>query len=212
MIRKITETVSNEVLQQDMERYRRMALELGATDAKIITSDMVLIDERVRAKCMYPKCEWYGTNINCPPHAMGLDMARNIVSKFQYGIFIQQLTPPEEVIPAARDKRPPGPSRTQFYELISKIEAEAFYDGYYLAIGFAGGPCKMAFCPNAECSALQPGEGCRHPLRGRSAMEAVGMNAFAMAAKVGWDIYPIGGSISPGDVPHRAKLGLILIY
>jgi hypothetical protein len=33
-----------------------------------------------------------------------------------------------------------------------------------------------------------------------------------MAAKVGWDVYPIGGSISPSEVPHGTKLGLVLIY
>jgi len=43
-------------------------------------------------------------------------------------------------------------------------------------------------------------------------MEAVGIDAFTMAAKVGWDIYPIGGSTLPDKVPHGTKLGLVLIY
>ncbi len=43
-------------------------------------------------------------------------------------------------------------------------------------------------------------------------MEAVGMDAFMMATKVGWDVYPIGVSISPTEIPHGTMLGLVLIY
>ena len=112
----------------------------------------------------------------------------------------------------ARAKRSSIPGQIKNFEIISRIEAEAFFDGYHLALGFAGGPCKNAFCPNDECSALVPGQACRHPLRARTAMEGVGMNAFTMAAKVGWDIYPVGASILPSEVPHGTRLGLVLIY
>jgi len=43
-------------------------------------------------------------------------------------------------------------------------------------------------------------------------MEAVGMDANAMATKVGWEIYPVGRSKSPEDVPYGSLLGLVLIY
>jgi len=32
-----------------------------------------------------------------------------------------------------------------------------------------------------------------------------------MATKVGWDIYPIGLSTSPEEVPYGLRLGLVLI-
>ena len=32
------------------------------------------------------------------------------------------------------------------------------------------------------------------------------------AAEAGWDVYPIGASISPAEVPHGTKLGVVLIY
>jgi hypothetical protein len=38
------------------------------------------------------------------------------------------------------------------------------------------------------------------------------MDAFTMAAKVGWEIYPVGRSTSPEDVPYGSLLGLVLIY
>ena len=213
MVRKIVEKVPLEVLQQDLEKYRQMTLELGATDAKIITTDMIEIDERVRAKCIYPKCGSYGTNAHCPPYAMDLDFVRKIVQNFQYAIFTMFKVPPEEIAgPEARASGFTVRGQMRNFEIVSKIEAEAFYDGYHLAVGFAGGPCKRAFCPNDECSALVPGQACRHPRRARSAMEGVGMDAFRMAAKVGWDIYPLGISTTPADVPHGTRLGLVLIY
>ena len=79
MVRKIVTKVPPEILQKDLEKYRRMTLELGATDAKILPSSQVIIDERVRLKCICPKCRWYGTNANCPPHAVDLDTIRKIV-------------------------------------------------------------------------------------------------------------------------------------
>jgi len=220
MVRKIVEAVPDEVLQQDLERYRQRAIELGATDAKIISTDMVLIDERVRAKCLYPTCRRYGTNANCPPYAMDLDQLRKVVNNFRYAIFTKIEVPPELIAgpnvriigPRGREKRLWASYQIKNHEIVSKIEAEAFYDGYYLAVGFADGSCKIAFCPNLECSSLVPGQGCRHPLRARPSMEGVGMNAFLMAAKVGWDVYPIGRCSDPAEVPHGTMLGLVLIY
>lgn len=213
MSHKITEQVADEVLQRDLEKYRQRAIELGAAEAKIITSEVILIDERVRAKCINPKCKFYGTNANCPPHAMDLEMVRKIVHNFRYAIFTIFKTPPEVMASnsdeAQKERRR---YRLKNHEMISRIEAEAFYDGYYLALGLADGPCKSIFCPDEECSALISGQGCRHSLRARASLEGEGMDAYAMAARVGWDIYPIGRATSPSEVPHGVILGLVLIY
>lgn len=213
MAQKILAQVPNEQVLKDMERYRKRAIKLGAEDAKIITSDMVLIDERVRAKCINPKCEMYGTNANCPPYAVDLDMARKIVSRFHYGI-LTWFTIPAEAIAGHDEKAVEVRIRTQTqnHEMISRIEAEAFYDGYQFALGFANGSCKHIFCKDTTCSALIPGKGCANPLRARSSMEGWGMDAYLMAAKAGWDIYPVGGSTKPSEIPHGARLGLVLIY
>jgi predicted metal-binding protein len=213
MVRKIVEKIPDEVLQQDLERYRRRALELGATDAKIITTDMILIDDRVLGKCTYPRCPFYGTNVNCPPYAMDLALVRRVVNNFRYAIFNMLKVPSKELAgPEAREKRLSVPSAIKNHKIVARIEAEAFYDGYHLALAFAGGPCKNIFCPNTECSALVSGQSCKHFPMARSSMEAVGMDTFTMAAKVGWDIYPIGRSLPPSEVPHGTRLGLVLIY
>ena len=211
MVQKILEKVPPELLQRDLERYRRKAIDLGATDAKIMTTDMVLVDERVRAKCYYPKCPHFGTNANCPPYTMEVDLVRKVVRSYQYSIFFKLDVPPETMAGPTRNKIN-APSRKQYHDIVSTIESEAFYDGYYLALGFAGGACKNVYCPNDECSALVPGKSCRHPLKARPAMEGMGIDAYLMAAKVGWDIYPIGRATVSSEVPCASILGLVLIH
>ncbi len=165
MVRKIVEEVSDEVLQQDLAKYRQRALELGATDAKIITSDMVVIDERVRAKCIYPKCNCYGSNINCPPYAMDLEQTRKMVNNFHYAIFFRLKVATETVAGPRTPERIKHSRRSSRLNLniLTKIESEAFYDNYYLAVGFGGGPCKLLLCPNEYCQALTSGQGCKFP-------------------------------------------------
>ena len=213
MARKIRVNITAQQVQEDLEKYRQRALDLGATDSKIITTDAVVIDERVLAKCVYPKCSRYGTNANCPPYAMPVGQVRKIVEGFRYAIFIKLEIPSTDIAGTeARDKRLTAPARNKVQEIVAKIEAEAYFDGYYLALGFACGSCKTVFCPDQDCSALIPGQSCRAPLKARSSMEAVGMDAFLMAARVGWDVYPIGASLSPSEVSHGVRLGLVLIH
>ncbi|MFC1945472.1 DUF2284 domain-containing protein [Chloroflexota bacterium] len=213
MTRKIAERIPADLLQRDLEKYRERAIKLGATDAKVITSDMVIIDERVRAKCIYPKCSSYGTNAHCPPHSMNLQDARELIGKYEYGILIDLRVSTELFAgPNVVKLRSSIPSGLKIYETVSKIEAEAFYDGYYLALGFGAGPCKPHFCPDVECVALKQGQACSHALRARASMEAIGMDVYTMATKAGWDIYPIGKGTEPLGVPYGHRLGLVLIY
>jgi predicted metal-binding protein len=206
MVRKIVEQVSDDILRADLDRYIRRAIELGATDAKVITSTDVIIDERVRAKCSYPMCSSYGTNVNCPPYAPSLDQVRRLVNAFCYGVFVKLDAPFEEQLNAWRD------TNLRNHEIISRIEADAFYDGYYLAVGFGGRACKNVFCPDLECSALATGQACRYPLKSRPTAHAMGMDLFKMATRLGWDMYPIGKSTLPSDVPCLTTLGIVLIY
>ena len=66
MVRTIVREVTDDVAQNDLEKYRQRAIEIGSTDAKIISADMVVIDERGRAKCIFPLCDRHGSNANCP--------------------------------------------------------------------------------------------------------------------------------------------------
>lgn len=211
MARKI-KNVSAGKLQNDLEKYRRHAIELGATDAKVVTADTVVIDERVRAKCTYPRCSSYGTNVNCPPYAMSLEQVRLVIGNFRYGILARIDIPSAKIAGTeAYRKNLAAPYQRTINEVIAKIEAQAFYDGYYLALGFGSGTCKSMFCPDTDCKALITGQSCPHRLKARASMEAVGIDCFNLATRVGWDIYPIGSQTSPEEIPYGLRMGLVLI-
>jgi len=62
--RKITLTPSVKQLRMDSEKYRVKAMELGASDAKIVSASKIVVDERVRLKCAVPRCNLYGESAN----------------------------------------------------------------------------------------------------------------------------------------------------
>ena len=45
-VEKITVDMQQDRLPQDLERYRQQALELGATQAKIVKAEEIPVDER----------------------------------------------------------------------------------------------------------------------------------------------------------------------
>jgi predicted metal-binding protein len=211
--RKISLGLSAARIDKDLGRFRGLATELGAADARIISTDEIIIDERVRAKCMYPKCDFYGNNINCPPYAPDLDFIRKLVARYTYGIFFCVTGNPKDFV---------GPSflssagrRRGVKEILntvcSEIESRAFYQGYHLALAFGEGPCKAFWCRDVPCAALGEGKTCRFPLKARSSVEAVGIDAFSMAAIKGWEIYPCGARVDTERIPHALLIGLILI-
>jgi predicted metal-binding protein len=206
MTRRIADNIPADILQADLATFRQQALDLGAAQAEIISADSVIIDERVRAKCLNPKCPTYGTCGNCPPYAPDLDFIRKICARYRYALFI--LTRFQTEPAASAESHPltiPGGLKSP--EIIAKVEAAAFHAGYSLAMGLGAGPCKPLFCPDTACSVIK-GEGCRQGLKARYSMESWGMDAFLMAARAGWEIYP-GGA---GDVPFMVTLGLVFIY
>ena len=75
-----------ERMRADLERYRDLALQSGASDAVCVPAGDVIIDERVRLKCLIPRCIRAGETPNCPPHAPDLDLIRRALSRFSWAI------------------------------------------------------------------------------------------------------------------------------
>ncbi len=188
----------------DLERYRVRVLELGATDAKAIRAEDVIVDERVRAKCRYPLCSNYNTNMNCPPHGMRVDGFRTLLGRYRFAILFKI------DVTSGRIEDFKIANRRVSTDIVWKLESEAFYEGYWFAVGFGGGSCKDMLCPKLECAALA-GKGCRHEYRARPGMHTVGIDVFATAARVGWELYPAGSSCDISSLPHLSTIGLVLV-
>jgi predicted metal-binding protein len=87
----------------------------------------------------------------------------------------------------------------------------AFYDGHYLAFGFAAGSCRHTYCGLEEDCLAMKGQKCRFALRSRPSMEAVGIDVYKMAASAGWDIYPIGSNAKADDIPYGTLAGIVIV-
>lgn len=210
-IGKISLEIDEKKLKEDLEKYRKLAMELGATDAVIISAKDIPVDERVVLKCEIPRCFGYGTGANCPPNTLTPQETREYIAKYMYAVFFKKEVSPGIIV---RDKTTIK-ERVDVYqlvfEIVNRVESKAFYDGYYLAFGLAAGSCKHTYCGlEKDCLALKEGK-CRHSLKSRPSMEAVGIDVYKLATKIGWDIYPIGSDAKPEDIPKGSLTGIVLV-
>ena len=67
---------------------RKLALEMGASDAKIIPANKVVVEDRVVLKCKVG-CAHYGKTLACPPYTPSAEEFRKIVSEYSYAMFMK---------------------------------------------------------------------------------------------------------------------------
>ena len=223
--RKVKEHISKDQIIHDLKRYQEAALKVeGITSAAVLDRNGIYVDPRVPYKCSIPKCHSYGTCIHCPPHAISAEETQKLVRYYDHAIFLKMEVESdivagkelaEAIVSEGRDPKgkiiQTGRACITIGKAVSKVESMAFYDGYYLAMGFTAASCKAVLCTTfPNCEVLE-GRKCRHPYFARPSMEAAGFDVLRMGAKIGWDVYPIGSSCYPEDVPHGTFMGLILI-
>jgi predicted metal-binding protein len=200
-------------MQEDLGLFRQKALELGAAGAEIIRADQLVVDERVRLKCLIPRCLRAGETPNCPPHAPDLDLVRKAFARYSWGLLIKtHVEPMSDFIPGSnRDKT--GIDRSLLFHqktatIVWEIERLAYKHGYSLAMGLGGGSCKDYLCHGLVCQFKDSGR-CRFPLRARPAMEALGIDVVDIIGKAGWSAYPLIDD--PAEIPCATSVGLVLI-
>jgi predicted metal-binding protein len=213
-VRALGRAVDEGTLQADLERYRQMALDLGASGAAIIPASDVVIDERVRLKCTVPRCLRAGETPNCPPYAPDLDLVRQAVNRYSWALLIKcDVGPIEDYAPGKgktkAEKRRVLSYHQQSGEVVTALEREAYKDGYHLAMGFGGGSCKDYLCKGVLCQYLDSGR-CRFPHRARPAMEAVGIDVLDVVNKAGWQAYALLDDLT--RVPCAITVGIVFVY
>jgi predicted metal-binding protein len=213
-VRALGRVVDEETLQADLERYRQMALDLGASAAAVIPANDVVIDERVRLKCTVPRCLRAGETPNCPPYAPDLDLVRQAVKRYSWAVLIKCDVGPIEDYAPGRGKTKEEKRRVLSFhqksgEVVTALERQAYKDGYHLAMGFGGGSCKDYLCKGMICQYLDSGR-CRFPHRARPAMEAVGIDVLDLINKAGWEAYALLDDLS--RVPCAITVGIVFVH
>lgn len=187
-------------IKQDLEELLELALKEGASRAKVINTNLIAVDERVRFKCMYPPCVNYGRNLMCPPFTPTPKEFREVLKKYKYAIIFQidknldkeiqeyikkdgitltDLSNNEKFIELASRKSMAGGADAN--KIIAAIEREAFKKGYHFATGLTAGPCLLC----EECDTKKP---CKHPWEARPGMGAVGIHVSKTAENAGFKI------------------------
>ena len=184
--------------KMDLEKFeflRKKAFEMGAVDAKIITADKVVVEDRIVLKCRIG-CTNYGKTLACPPHTPTAEQFRKIVREYRYALFMKfqsrAKADPElakHLSKAENDSTIPRnlqdkiqkfwtawkDDKLNMLSVVLDLEKAAMNKGYPLAIGLISGYCPL--CENCTLDRTT----CVYPAKARYSEEAVGVNVQATA-------------------------------
>lgn len=195
-----------------LARLISAARDLGADEARIIDTKDIVVDERVRLKCLVPVCASYGRNLMCPPNLMSVEEFRGILKLYGKALILQieagydSMDKMEGCLNKRTCEELEMSTNTldwqaKLHKLVNRLEAIAFKEGFYLAAGLTGGDCNL--CP--ECVTHRSGEPCRHPFEARPSMEAMGIDVIRTSGNAGLPL-----SLSSGEKVRWT--GLVLLH
>lgn len=183
----------------DFEFLRKRALELGASDAKVIPTNSVVVENRVVLKCKVG-CNNYGKTLACPPYTPSAEEFRKIVAEYSYALFMKFTSKAEADLDLQKSLSKPDTDPSVSNEMKEKtarfwaswkedkrkmltavvsLEKEAMRNGYSLAISFISGHCQLCEKCNLETRI------CVHPELARYSEDAVGVNVRKTAKNAG---------------------------
>jgi len=190
-----------------LQELTQKALDLGASDARIIPAQSIVVENRFSEMCASPQCPGYGLSPSCPPHVMKPDEFRDLLTHFEYALVFKIATPTETLL---------GDGRLDVAKLIHQISAGierlAKEKGFINSRGFAAGSCKLIFCKeHAKCIVLDTNEECRFPDQARPSLSGLGVNFLELSKTLGWQFEIITKDTKPDDVPMGIMVGMVLI-
>jgi predicted metal-binding protein len=188
--------------QSGLEKFdflRKLALEMGAADAKVIPADKVTVEDRILLKCKVG-CVNYGKTLMCPPFTPTPEEFRKIVREYGYALFMkftsQAEADPEVAKHLSKAENDPNfppevkekvrafwtawkDDKRKMLETVVALEKAAMSEGYNLAIGLVSGACQLCEKCNVKTKI------CAHPTMARYSEDAVGVNVKKTAKNAG---------------------------
>jgi predicted metal-binding protein len=177
------------------------AEKLGALEAKIVSPDKMVVEDRVLLKCL-SGCDSYGKKFVCPPYTPTPDAFRKMLKEYRKVLIVKfpAEAEAEEDVGRSLHKNqysPETPSdlreRTKdFWNewggdkrriLLSMLDLEkaAFNRGYTLAVSLTAGSCTLCAKCNMEAT-------CTHPTMARYPEHALGVNVKKTLKNIGMTI------------------------
>jgi len=179
-----------------MHRLLKCIMSLGAVDAKIVTTDNVVVENRVVLKCRY-WCENFGANWSCPPFVPSPNEFRSILEEYEYAMIVKfissinlrqkatnSLTSPYETYSEELNDlcthayKIWNEAKRIVHKNLLKLEKFAFEKGFPFALALRPGSCNVC----NKCDIEKP---CIHPEKLRFSPEAVGVNLIKTLKNAG---------------------------
>jgi len=178
---------------------QKTAMELGATDAKVIPASDVCVENRVPLKCR-AGCIGYGKKLTCPPYVPTPEEFSRILNGYSFVLIVKFRAPApaddnlvrsiykSTMYPAAPDEK--GEERTgfrsevfaetpQILDTMLKLEKLAFSSGCSSALALVKGSCRLCETCNVKNGV------CLHPNMSRIPEHAVGIDIKRTAELAG---------------------------
>ncbi len=169
-------------MNKDFDQLLQLAVSLGASEAKLISSDEIVVEDQLALKCSEPQCENYGLSFSCPPFVDGPDSFRKLVITNPRALVVRLIIPSQMLLSWERTDL-----GRILHELVARIEIEAKDLGYINSEAFAGGSCKELFCADhLRCRRIEENGQCRHPDLARPSMSGYGIDVFQLIKSCGW--------------------------
>jgi len=190
----------------EREKFRFLAdkaREAGAADARIIPAYGIIVEDRVRQKCL-TGCYESGKHLTCPPHAPPVEDFRKSLGDYHYALLVKFRSGAEFkeeirhsffrtlIDPAApaSSKEAAGtflaafvPETRKLHHVMLDLEQAAINAGYPFALTTICGPgCRLCETCNTD------GGNCIRPTMKRYAPEALGINVVKTTADAGMPI------------------------
>jgi len=195
--------------KQDEFRFLvKLALELGALEAKAIPVSKIVVEDRVLLRCTVG-CDTYKKKLMCPPFAPTVDQFRKMLKDYRHALlskFPAEAQTEEKVGRSLLRHRYDSTTSVEIKEKASRfwsdwskdkrrvhlalleLEKAAFNNGYVFAVGFSTGSCVLCEKCNVEAGV------CVHPTMARYPEHAVGINVKKTTEKAGMSItFPFSG-------------------
>lgn len=193
---------------KSIENYKileEVALKMGFLEAKVVPVANVVVEDRVRLRCMVG-CPQYGKGLKCPPYTPGIDEFRKMLNDYSFAMVVKLKSREisEEVL-ARYDPVKDGKARlwnrdqnsdnstlnlksdfekhykNSLMDLL-ELERAAFKRGYIFATVFFAGRCLLC----EECN-VENGS-CLKPAMARPSAEAMGINMLKTAENAGMNL------------------------
>lgn len=185
----------------------RLACRLGASDARIIPSSDISVEDDLANLCIEPQCENYGLAASCPPYVSGPSGFRELLKNFEQAMVFKIEVPSEFLFSSERQE-----IFRLLHEIAATIEQSAIQMGYRHSKAYAGGSCKRLFCEDhAECRVLGEGGECRNPEYARPSMSGFGIDVSKLMQVAGWTMQRSTEKTPQDKASTGTVCGLILI-